>query len=256
MDIANKKIIIFDLDGTLTPSKSSMDEEMSDLLCGLLTKKKVAVIGGGAWKQFEEQFLKHLTCREELLSNLYLFPTTATRFRRYEGGRWVEVYADELTEVEREKIKIAFQTVFSEIGYRHPEKTYGELIEDRGTQISFSVFGQDIVKELGEEGVRVKMEWNKAHDATRQKVASALRNLIPEFEVRTGGLTTIDVTKKGIDKAYGIRQIEKLLGIPIDEMLFVGDALYPGGNDEAAKNAGVECVAVSGPEETKKLIAS
>ena len=109
MNITSKKIIIFDLDGTLTASKSALDEEMSDLLCGLLTKKKVAVIGGGSWKQFQEQFLNHLQCLEELLSNLYLFPTTATRSFRYTSGIWIEIYADVLESDERSKIKDSFQ---------------------------------------------------------------------------------------------------------------------------------------------------
>lgn len=248
-DISSKKIIIFDLDGTLTPSKSAMDDEMSDLLCGLLTIKKVAVIGGGSWKQFEGQFLKYLQCREELLANLFLFPTTATRFYRYRSGIWIEVYADVLDREEREKIKNAFQKVLSEIHYEHPPKTYGELIEDRGAQISFSALGQLAP-------VAEKEKWKAANDSKRQEIATGLRRLIPEFEVRTGGLTTIDVTKKGIDKAYGIRQIEKLLEIPISEMLFVGDALYPGGNDYAAIEAGVKTMAVKGPDETKELIKS
>ncbi|MDP1688545.1 MAG: HAD-IIB family hydrolase [bacterium] len=253
-DISTKKIIIFDLDGTLAASKSKMDDEMSDLLSGLLVTKKIAVISGGSWKQFNEQFLDQLQCRDDLLLNLFLFPTTGTRFYRYKSKIWIEVYADVLDPEERSKIKVAFETVFEEIGYKHPEKVYGEIIEDRGTQITFSALGQGIVKELGGEGVKLKHEWKEANQDLKLKIALNLRKLLPEFEVRTGGLTSIDVTKKGIDKAYGMRQIEKFLKIPISEMLFVGDALYPGGNDYAAIEAGVDTIAVSGPEETKKLI--
>lgn len=255
-NIATKRIIIFDLDGTLTPSKSPMDEEMSDLLCGLLTAKKVAIIGGGPWKQFKDQFLEHLQCLEENLPNLYLFPTTATRFYRYEHGVWQEVYADVLSEEERVKIKDSFQRVFEEIGYEHPEKVYGEVIEDRGTQITFSALGQGIVKELGKEGLRRKTEWKKANQELKMAIVKKLGEYLPEFSVSAGGYTSIDVTKKDINKAYGIRQIEKLLKIPISEMLFVGDALYPDGNDYAAIETGVETIAVDGPAETKKLIKS
>lgn len=256
MTISDKKIIIFDLDGTLTPTKSIMDEEMSDLLCGLLTTKKVAVIGGGPWKQFEEQFLGHFQCLEDFIMKLYLFPSMASRFYSYGNGVWKEVYADLLNEAERAKIKDGFGKVFSEIGYKHPPKIYGEVIEDRGTQITFSALGQDVVKELGEKGVELKTEWKKANQELKLTIAEKLAALLPEFSVSVGGYTSIDITKKGIDKAYGIRQIEKLLEIPINEMLFVGDALYPGGNDYAAIETGVETVAVGGPEETKKLIKS
>lgn len=247
-DISSKKIIIFDLDGTLAVSKTAMDEEMSDLICGLLTKKKVAVIGGGSWKQFNDQLIDHLQCREDLLLNLFLFPTTATRFYRYKSGIWIEVYADIITHEDRDKIKSAFQTIFEKIGYIHPEKLYGEIIEDRGgTQISFSPLGQ-------KAPVAEKEKWKLANNAKRVEIAEKLRKILPEFEVRIGGITTIDVTKKGIDKAYGMRQIEKFLKIPISEMLFVGDALFPGGNDYAAIEAGVDVFAVTTPEDTKKLI--
>lgn len=247
MDISNKKIIIFDLDGTLTRSKSPLDEEMSDLLCGLLLKKMVAVIGGGSWGQFKEQFLWHLQCHRELLPKLYLFPTTATRFYRCEAGEWKETYADLLSENERAHIKDMFQRVFEDFHYHSPIKTHGEVIEDRGTQITFSALGQKAPLEE-------KEMWKAENEAQRQKIAAALRKLLPEFMVATGGFTSIDVTKKGIDKAYGIWQIEKLLETPITEMLFVGDALYPGGNDYAVVQTGIETIAVAGPEEVKKLI--
>ncbi|MCH8889020.1 HAD hydrolase family protein, partial [Patescibacteria group bacterium] len=71
---------------------------------------------------------------------------------------------------------------------------------------------------------------------------------------RIGGTTSIDVTKKGIDKAYGIQKIEKSLNIRRDNMLFIGDAVFPGGNDYSVKEAGVKTIQVSGPEETKEII--
>jgi len=72
--------------------------------------------------------------------------------------------------------------------------------------------------------------------------------------VHAAGFTTIDITRRGIDKAYGIRQIEKYLHIPIGTMLFIGDALYRGGNDAPAKKTGVQTIAVSGPKDTIAII--
>ena len=83
-----------------------------------------------------------------------------------------------------------------------------------------------------------------------------LKEYIPEFEIRTGGTTSIDVTRKGIDKAYGIMQMEKHLGIPRKEMVFVGDDLGPGGNDAPVIATGVEIIEVTGPEHTKRIIRS
>src|ERR1700675_2151281 len=57
----------------------------------------------------------------------------------------------------------------------------------------------------------------------------------------------------GIDKAYGIRKLRDLLGISLQEMIFVGDALFVGGNDYPAKEAGVVSIPVRGPSETKPV---
>jgi hypothetical protein len=58
-----KKLIIFDLDGTLAESKSSLDAKMAALLSALLSIVKVAVISGGNWQQFKEQLLSNLRKR-------------------------------------------------------------------------------------------------------------------------------------------------------------------------------------------------
>ncbi len=69
-----------------------------------------------------------------------------------------------------------------------------------------------------------------------------------------GGSTSIDVTLPGIDKAYGIRKLRDILGIAIDEMIYVGDALFPGGNDYPARETGALCIQVLNPHETKRVI--
>ena len=252
---SKKELIVFDLDGTLAKSKAVMDSEMSQLLVELLAVKKVAVIGGGKYGLFRTQLVSLLKkCPKELLKNLFLFPTTSTAFYRYDRG-WKNVYTLGLSTREREKIKRAFHGVMKEAGYVPPKNVYGKVIEDRGTQITFSALGQEIVARLGEkEGVRLKEKWRKENGTIKLKMAKMLEERLPEFEVHAAGFTSIDVTQKGIDKAYGIRQIEKHLHVPIKKMLFVGDALFRGGNDYAAKRTGILCVAVRGPEDTKEVI--
>jgi hydroxymethylpyrimidine pyrophosphatase-like HAD family hydrolase len=66
--------------------------------------------------------------------------------------------------------------------------------------------------------------------------------------------SSIDVTKHGIDKAYGIRKLRDVLGIGIKEMIFIGDAVFPGGNDYPAKEAGAQSIEVKDPHETKRVI--
>ena len=71
-----------------------------------------------------------------------------------------------------------------------------------------------------------------------------------------GGATSIDVTKPGIDKAYGIRKLSDILGISLQEMIYIGDALFVGGNDYPAEQAGVVSICVRGPHETKSVTAA
>jgi phosphomannomutase len=252
--LSKKSLIVFDLDGTLTESKAPLKADMSRMLVELLKAKKVAVIGGGSYEQFQSQLLGHFKCPPELFANLFLFPTTSTSFYRYSGGGWKKVYRKVLKPMEKKKILRAFDNAFAETKYVEPKKVWGKTIEDRGTQITFSALGQDIVEKLGKKGITLKEQWNKENGALRLKIIKMMAKELPNFEVRGGGLTSIDVTQKGIDKAYGVRQIEKVLKIPIKDMLFVGDALYRGGNDAAAKKSGVQTMATTGPAYTITII--
>lgn len=240
-----KRLIIFDLDGTLTESKCPLNKEMSRLLTKLLKAKEVAVISGGAYKQFEKQFLAQLNCPKELLKKLYLFPTCSTSFYRH-SDKWENVYKEDLSLEEKSKIIYAFSKALKEASFELIEKPYGNIMEDRGSQVTFSALGQEAPIEL-------KKRWDP-YFKKRMELKSLLKKYIPEYEIRMGGTTSIDITKKGIDKAYGIQQIEKHLGVKKEEMLFIGDALFEGGNDYPVKQTGVECIETTGPEGTKKII--
>lgn len=251
--IKPKKLMVFDLDGTLANSKSTVDAEMVQLLTRLLQVMPVAVIGGGKRALFQFQLLSQLKIDKKLFKNLYLFPTTATAFYRYNKG-WKNVYLHQLSKTDRELIKKTFDRVFKEIGYKHPKKTYGKIVEDRGTQVTFSVFGQDIVKVLGKKGLAMKDKWRDENQSLKMKIAKMMQKYLPHLEVRAAGHTSVDVTTKGIDKAYGLKQIEKYLKIKIKDMIFVGDAIYPGGNDYAVTKTSIDYVKVDGPKQAKKVI--
>jgi phosphomannomutase len=238
-----KKLIVFDLDGTLAESKSSIDAEMAKLLDHLLGVVKVSVISGGAWSQFEKQVLDHLS-HDERLKNLSLLPTCGTKFYKYDSD-WKLLYSEDFTDTEKQKIIRALKKSMESSDCKF-EKVWGEVIEDRGSQITFSALGQ-------QAPLKDKKTWDP--DFTKRKMMQAVLNkLIPEFSVRLGGATSIDVTKQGIDKAYGIRKLQDVVGISIPEMIFIGDAVFPGGNDYPAKEAGALSIGVKDPHETKRVI--
>lgn len=238
-----KKLIVFDLDGTLTESKSSLDAEMAARLRDLLGIVMVAIISGGNWPQFEKQLLSNLS-HDEHLKNLSLLPTCGTKFYQYTGD-WKKIYSEDSTADEKVKIVSSLKKTLGVAGFK-VEKVWGEVIEDRGSQITFSALGQ-------QAPIEEKKKWDP--DFTkRKKMKAPLDNLIPEFSVRLGGTTSVDVTKPGIDKAYGIRKLRDILSIAIHEMIFIGDALSPGGNDYPVKEAGVVSIQVKNPNETKRVI--
>jgi phosphomannomutase len=237
-----KKLIVYDLDGTLAESKSPLDAEMAALLHDLLGIAKVAVISGGDWPQFQKQLLANLP-HDERLVNLSLLPTCGTKFFQYTGD-WKKLYAEDFTAAEKEKIVSSLEKAVEQAGFK-VEKVWGEVIEDRGSQITFSALGQ-------QAPLAEKSKWDSDY-TKRKKIKAILDPLIPEFSVRMGGATSIDVTKPGIDKGYGIRKLRDILGISLEEMIFIGDALFPGGNDYPAKEAGVVSIAVRGPQETKPV---
>ena len=238
-----KKLIVFDLDGTLAESKSSIDVEMAKLLDALLNIVKVSVISGGAWLQFEKQVLDHLV-HDERLKNLSLLPTCGTKFYQY-GSKWELLYSEEFTDAEKQKIIGSLKKAMESPDYK-VDKVWGDVIEDRGSQITFSALGQQAPLEE-------KKKWDPDF-AKRKRMKAILDKLIPEFSVRMGGATSIDVTRPGIDKAYGIRKLREVLGISIPEMIFIGDAVFPGGNDYPAKEAGALSIEVKDPHETKRVI--
>jgi len=238
-----KKLIIFDLDGTLAESKSSIDEETAKLLYELLQILKVAVISGGDWIQFQKQIIEKLP-KETNLKNLAILPTCGTKYYGYDT-EWKKLYSDDLTKDEKAKIFDSLKQAIKQTGLAI-KQTWGEQIEDRGSQITFSALGQQAP--LSEKTI-----WDP-NFVKREKIKCILDTLIPDFSVRLGGTTSIDITKPGIDKSYGIKKLRDILRIHLSEMIFIGDAIFPGGNDYPAKEMGVTSIHIANPTETKRVI--
>ena len=249
-----KKLIAFDLDGTLADSKSPAEDRMTELLARLLDRFEVCVISGGKFEQFKKQLLGNMEATPAQLEHLHIMPTCGTQYYQYDMGGtakndgWYQVYAENFTGAEKKKIVAALNKGFDDLDMR-AQKIYGETIEDRGSQVTFSVLGQDIVDVLGKEGVRQKEAWDP-DNSKKNKLRDYIQPLIPEFEVRVGGVTSIDVTKKGIDKAYGMKKLMEMLEIGKGDILFIGDRLQEGGNDYPVKAFGIDSIEISHWRET------
>lgn len=238
-----KKLIIFDLDGTLAESKAPLDAEMAELLTRLLGVVRVAVISGGDWPQFEKQVLAKLQ-QNSLLKKLSILPTCGTKYYHF-TTRWELLYAENFSVAEKELITSSLIEAITRAGVRF-DNIWGNQIEDRGSQITFSALGQ-------QAPLDAKKDWDPDF-SKRGKIKAILDGKLTGFSVQMGGTTSIDITKPGIDKAYGINKLRDTLKIRIAEMIFLGDALIPGGNDQPARKTGADCIKVRDPEETKRVI--
>ena len=247
-----KKLIAFDLDGTLAPSKSHFHPRMVALFDQLLAKYHICVISGGKYELFQRQFLTQITTEPKSLERLHLMPTTGTRYYIFKGGKWELQYAEDFAPEDRDRIIKALEKGLDETGSR-VEKTYGPIIEDRGSQITLSPLGQEVVAELGDEGLELKETWDPDMKI-RMKIAAVAQKEIPDFNVKVAGLTSIDVTIPGVDKAYGMQKLMAATGFKKEEILFMGDKIIPGGNDYPVEEMGIDCISVRSWQDTAYAI--
>jgi HAD superfamily hydrolase (TIGR01484 family) len=243
--LAEVRLVAFDLDDTLAPSKAPLDPRMAALLVRLLDVVEVCVISGGQFGQFQTQLVANLPQTARNLERLHLMPTCGTQYYRHQDGEWQQVYAENLTDDQKTRAREALVASAQELGLWESE-TWGPVLEDRGSQITFSALGQ-------QAPIDAKSAWDPT-GAKKESLRAAVAPLLPDLEVRSGGSTSVDITREGIDKAYGMNRLAELTGIPQGAMLFVGDRLDEGGNDYPVKAMGVETHAVEGWHDTAAFV--
>lgn len=238
------RLVMFDLDDTLAPSKSPLPDEMVDALRRLLDRALVCVISGGRFGQFQAQVLDRIGTVDGV-GNLHLMPTCGTQYVRWEQDTWTTVYAEDLTDDEKARTLAALESGARELGLWE-DRSWGPILEDRGSQITYSALGQSAP-------VDAKKAWDP-DGAKKEALRSYAAERLPDLEVRSGGSTSVDVTRKGIDKAYGTRRLMEILGLGTGDILFFGDRLDPGGNDRPVMDLGITSVAVDGwPDTLERL---
>ncbi len=239
------RALVLDLDGTIAASKEPMDPTMATALVTALRRLSVCILSGGTFGQLRAQVLDGLAASEDLLTRLHLMPTYGTRYYARREGVWRRVYAEDLSPRQSRQIRQALEASARSLGYWRPIG-WGATIEDRGSRITYSVLGRAAP-------VTARTAWDPDGARQRAMLAQVSRRL-PDFEVRAGDSTSIDVTLKGIDKAYGIRKLLAPLAATTDDLLFIGDRLDEQGNDHPVLAMGVRCVAVQNWRDTLTVI--
>lgn len=235
------KALAFDLDGTLAESKSDMTVEMGKVLASLLSYIPLAFISGASKDQFMSQCIQHIQATEDQFKNLYLFPENGASLYLFQHGGWVPQYEENLSSVEKEKIMSVLSDVIRIFGL-HEIDGFGPLVEDRGAQVTLSCLGQHA-------SLEAKSSWDPDQNK-RREMLSYIQPLLPEFQMKMGGATSIDITRKGIDKNYALTKYMELLSLSKSEILYYGDAIFPGGNDYIVEEFGYPYVHVHNPQET------
>jgi len=242
------KTLIFDLDGTLSVSKSALSPEMAEVFSKASQTLNLAIITGGMFYQIQEQVIDRLT-REAHLGNISILPTSGSEMRMYntEKKEWEEVYSEKLSDNQKNRITKSLENALEQSSVEiAQDELAGDQIEDRESQITFSALGQNQTPEL-------KAAWDP-DEKKRREMMEYMTDLEDEFDVKLGGSTSIDITLKGIDKEFGINQFFKYTGLDIDNALFVGDKIIPGGNDWAATKTGIDTQSTEGPDQTMHII--
>lgn len=238
-----RRMLAFDLDDTLAVTKSPITESMAELLGRLLDVCAVCVISGGAFEQFKTQVVDRLRPDPARLSRLHLMPTSGTRYYRFDTSTagWIEQYAQDLSDEEKRQIIKVLTTGAKELGYWE-DMPAGDIIEDRGSQITYSALGQRAMPET-------KYAWDP-DGQKKQRLRTYAAERLPNLSVRAGGSTSVDVTRKGIDKAYGIGQLMRILHLETADVVFFGDQLEPGGNDFPVRSLGIDTISVRDWQDT------
>lgn len=247
-----KKIIAFDLDGTLTISNQKMDGRMAEVLETLLSKNRVVVISGAAFSQMQKQ-MDALLSRKNFIedthakNNLYILPISGLSVYHFEENEWRDINTQKGSFENPQKIVEALEALVASGRFDIPKEGKGTVIQKRSpNQISFAALG-------GDAPLEEKRVWDPDHKK-RQEIKKELEEKIPDIEVSIGGNSTVDILPKGWSKAEGLNNLLQILGEKKENVIFMGDAIFPGGNDYSVKQAGFTSIKVEGPEETAKNI--
>ncbi len=237
INFKDKKLLAFDLDGTLTLSKSKIKKKMKKLLLDLSNFYFIFIIGGGRKKEIERQI-------EDLRDYVFLGAVSGTRI--YKKGKLI-LKEKNMTKKQIELIKKNLKFYLKSLKLNF--KTFGRRIDFRGSQLTFSFLG---VKAPLEE----KLKFSKLDEKIkiRKKLIYYMKKRLKNIDSSIGGLTSVDFNLKNQNKGSMILKLAKFLGIKKREILFFGDKIFPYGNDYSVFKKGIECILVKNPEETFKIL--
>jgi len=213
------RIFIFDVDGTLTPSRQKMTKEFKEFFSGWVKKNKFYLVTGSDLPKLQEQ-MDFMDIEAE-----GIFTCCGNQFWKPDPhivNVSAELIYDNKFEVSR-KLKKLLGTILSNSQYPH---RYGNHIEDRGSMVNFSIVGRDCTQEQRDEYFEYDNEKGE-----RKIIANAIKEKFPELDAVIGGQISVDIYPKGKDKSQILDVIKQDRLVEVDEYVFIGDRIEEGGND-------------------------
>ena len=238
------RAVLFDVDDTLAESFKPPAPEMVERLIALLSHVPVALVSAAGFPRIERDFLGTISASPDA-GRFYVLSNSTTECFAYREDQWKLLYRISFKKEGRAEIVRAMEGIATETGIALDPAHPPRIIEQE-SKVAYAALGLDASAEE-------KAAWDP-DTSKRILLQNALKQHFPDFEVRIGGKTTVDVLPHGMNKAYGVAWLSKELGIPCPEMLFIGDAFYPGGNDEVVVPTGIQTRETSGPDETLRFI--
>ena len=231
------KKFIFDVDGTLTPSRKKITPEFFDKFFQFTEENDVYLVTGSDRDKTLEQITPEIYNNCKRVYN-------CSGSDVYEGDK--NVYRDDWELPEKVERFLQDELDFSQFPIRN-----GNHIERRPGGVNFSILGRDKDPMLGREEY---VKWNKIH-SERRFIALRILDMFPDLTVALGGQTGIDIGPLGADKSQILRDFTA-----DDEIHFFGDRMESGGNDhslgEAVKKMGGFTYNVDSYKDTRDVIIS
>lgn len=237
INFQEKKVIIADVDETICETCQQISEEMAQQISNMIQQGyRFAFISGTKCEDLKNMISSRIKKEHHLLG------TTGTRYIVINEESAQTIYNYSLSTEEKQEIMIALNKVIDHFQIQSMTSKEDQL-QDRDSQITLSAIGRNAPLEL-----------KKAYDPNGEKRQIWIKYLKQhldknKYDFKIGGTTSLDITHKGLDKEWGIRKFAEHHSIPLNQILFFGDNIYPGGNDFPATKV-VDCISVRNPEDT------
>jgi HAD superfamily hydrolase (TIGR01484 family) len=237
IDLSKKKVIIADVDDTICESCQIISDEMADQIDNLSNRGYTfAFISGTSLNSLQKMI------SSKLKSEHYLLATTGTNCTKMNNSKAEIKYNYSLQPEQKNKIFSALNKLIEHYQIKTMTNK-DDQVQDRDSQITFSAIGRHAPTEIKakyDSDGKKRLEW-----------IEFLKECFndDEFDIKLGGTTSIDITQIGMDKEWGIRNFAVHQVISLNQILFFGDKLFPGGNDYPASKI-IDCIAVENPNET------